>query len=259
MPIKENTDLVVQTPRSEHVEQKDGHHLNKDIDSSEKKGKDQNQSGCQKDDSQDNGNGEMEDSNLDKEHIPMPGVGQISDVQQEEDTCMEDNESTESSVSTTDDTDSDSAEAGDDEETTPDTSMSDRLEIWREGLAKSGSPENLKNTSNAGCNKPVLAPSGQSSHRGRCLEVRVKMLNSEIASEVRSLSNPKLKECIEREVKKNRACIDCCKVLPSGEIRIWTTDEPSAQSLRQVSGWMPGAFGGLKIQRKNSTVVVKKI
>ncbi|KAL8863144.1 MAG: hypothetical protein Q9178_000519 [Gyalolechia marmorata] len=255
---RKQTDLALQTPHSEHVEQ-DGHNLTKDVDSSEKERDNQNRSGCQKNDSQDNGVGEMEDSNLNKENISMPGVGPISDVQQEEDTCMEDDESAESSVSTNDDTDSDSAESGDDEETTPDTSMSDRLEIWREGLAKSGPPENLQSTSNASCNKPVLAPSGHSSHRGRYLEVRVRILNSEIASEVRSLTKLKLKQCIERQVKKKRACIDCCTVLPSGEIRIMTTDEPSAQILRQVSGWMPGAFGGLKIQRKNSTVVVKKI
>ena len=259
MPIKGKTDLAVQTPHSEHVEQKDGHHVNEDMDSSEKDGGNQNHSGCQEADSHDNGNCEMEDSNLNKDNIPMPGVGQISDVQQEEDTSMEDDESAESSVSTNDDTDSDSAEAGDDEETTPDTSMSDRLEIWRDGLAKSGPPENFKSTDNAGCNKPVLAPSAHLRHKRRCLGVRAKMLNSEIASEVGSLTNLKLKQCVEREIKNKRACIDCCTALPSGEIRILTTDYPSARILRQVSGWMPGAFGGLQIQRKNSAVVVKKI
>lgn len=87
----------------------------------------------------------------------------------------------------------------------------------------------------------------------------MKILNAEIASEVKKLSGIKLKECLDREIKNKKANIDYCKVLPSGEIRIWTTDDRGAQRLRGVDGWMPGAFGGLQIQRKNSNVVVPKL
>lgn len=113
----------------------------------------------------------------------------------------------------------------------PDTAMSEVLGIWRDG------------------------PRRPNSNR----EVRVSILNAEIASDIKLLNNRQLKQCLEGEVRNERAQIDRCKILPSGEIRIWTTDDKGAQILRQVYGWMPGAFGGLLIQRKNSTVVVPEI
>lgn len=114
---------------------------------------------------------------------------------------------------------------------TPDTSMSEILGGWRQG------------------------PRRPNPNR----EVRVSILNAEIASEIKLLNNLQLKQCLEGEVRNEKAQIDRCKILPSGEIRIWTTDDKGAQILRQVYGWMPGAFGGLLIQRKNSSVVVPEI
>ncbi|KAL9040007.1 MAG: hypothetical protein Q9180_002183 [Flavoplaca navasiana] len=159
---------------------------------------------------------------------------------------------------TASESESDSTEKTEENEPTPDTSMSDTFDVWREGLAKSGLPENLKNTV-AEPAQPLPTQPGSTRRPRRSYEVSVKILNAEIASEVKLLSDVKLKQCLEREIKNTKAHIDRCKVFPSGEIRIWTTEDRGAQSLRQVNGWMPGAFGGLQIQRKNSTVVVPKI
>ncbi|KAL8885640.1 MAG: hypothetical protein Q9215_006536 [Flavoplaca cf. flavocitrina] len=164
----------------------------------------------------------------------------------------------------------DSIEETEGNEPTPDTSVSDTFDVWRRGLAESGSPENLKNTGPAGpgvAEAPQALPAEVGTttscrHPRRSCEVRVKILIAEIASEVKLLTNIKLKQCLEREIKSTKVCraqIDRCKLVPSREIRIWTSDDRGAQLLRQVYGWMPGEFGGLQIQRKNSTVVVPKI
>ncbi|KAL8978791.1 MAG: hypothetical protein Q9205_005712 [Flavoplaca limonia] len=144
-------------------------------------------------------------------------------------------------------------------EPTPDTSMSDTLDVWREGLGKSGPPENLKNKEVTGPKQPVPAQPSTIRHLIRSREVCLRMLNAGIAAEVRRLTDIELKQCLEREIKNKKAYIDVRNMLPSSEIRIWTTDNRGAQIMRQVNGWMPGAFGGLQIQRKNSTVVVPKI
>lgn len=211
-----------------------------------------------------------DDIDADKESLSPEDIIQQSDSHRQRCDAVENDEILDTSGRTASESESESTEENKETEPTPGTSMSDTLDVWREGLAESGPPENLKNTGSA---RPGIAEAAQvlPSQAGttrcrrnprRSCEVRVKILNDEIASEVKLLTDIKLKQCLEREIKSTKAWkaqIDSCKLLPSGEIRIWTSDNRGAQLLRQVYGWMPGAFGGLQIQRKNSTVVVPKI
>ncbi|KAL8881136.1 MAG: hypothetical protein Q9192_007867 [Flavoplaca navasiana] len=202
-----------------------------------------------------------EDIDADKESLSPDDIVQQSDGHQQQRDAVEDDEMLDTSGRIASESESDSTEVNEEIAPTPDTSMSDTLGVWREGLAMSGPPKNLKNTV-AEPAQPSSTQPGTTRHPRKSCEVRVKILNAEIALEVKLLTNIKLKQCLEREIKSTKVCraqIDRCKLLPSGEIRIWTSDARGAQLLRQVYGWMPGAFGGLQIQRKNTTVVVPKI
>ena len=211
-----------------------------------------------------------DDIDADQESLSPEDMVQQSDGHQQQCDAVENNEMLDTSGRSASENESDSTEENEEIEPTPDTSMSETLDVWRKGLAESGPPENLKNTGPAGsgvAEAPQALPTEAGTttscrHPKKSCEVRVKILNAEIASEVKLLTNIKLKQCLEREIKSTKVCkpqIDRCKLLPSGEIRIWTSDARGAQLLRQVYGWMPGAFGGLQIQRKNTTVVVPKI
>ncbi|KAL9032557.1 MAG: hypothetical protein Q9180_006434 [Flavoplaca navasiana] len=200
-----------------------------------------------------------DDIDADKESLSPEDIVQQTDGHQQQRDAVENDKMLDTSGRTASGSESDSTEENEGTEPTPDTSMSDTLDVWREGLGKSGPPENLKNNEVTEPTQPFPARPRTARHLIRSREVCVKMLNAGIASEVRRLSNIELKQCLEREIKNKKARIDVCNMLPSSEIRIWTTDNRGAQILRQVNGWMPGAFGGLQIQRKNSTVVVPKI
>ncbi|KAL8835823.1 MAG: hypothetical protein Q9176_006704 [Flavoplaca citrina] len=198
-----------------------------------------------------------DDIDADKESLSPDDIVQQSDGLQQQCDAVENDEMLDTSGRSASENESDSTEENGEIEPTPDTSMSDTLDVWHGSLAKSGPPENLNQV--AETVQLLRGTRGATGHRERCQEVRVRILNAEIASEVKSLNDIKLKQCLEREIKSTEAHIDRCKTFPSGEIRIWTTDDRGAQILRQVNGWMPGAFGGLQIQRKNTTVVVPKI
>ena len=211
-----------------------------------------------------------DDIDADQESLSPEDMVQQSDGHQQQCDAVENDEMLGTSGRSASGNESDSTEKNEEIEPTPDTSMSETLDVWRKGLAESGPSENLKNTGPAGpgvAEAPQALPAEAGTttscrHPKKSCEVRVKILNAEIASEVKLLTNIKLKQCLEREIKSTKVCrpqIDRCKLLPSGEIRIWTSDARGAQLLRQVYGWMPGAFGGLQIQRKNTTVVVPKI
>ncbi|KAL8769061.1 MAG: hypothetical protein Q9209_004847 [Squamulea sp. 1 TL-2023] len=199
-----------------------------------------------------------EDSSVDEGDIAMQGFVQTQDANQAQDTSMDDDEGSEESASTKDDSNSSSTEE-DEEETTPDTSMSDPIDVSRKGLARFGQPKQPKPTADATSSRPLPPTPGNKSRESCRMMVCVRMLNNEMASEVRTLTGLELKQRIKREVRNRRARIDRCTMMPLGELRIWTKDERSANILREESGWNRGAFGGLQIFRKNSTVMVKKI
>ncbi|KAL8850404.1 MAG: hypothetical protein Q9221_004636 [Calogaya cf. arnoldii] len=230
-----------------------------DVHSNVAEGRFQDDYGTERQGSQGDDELSADDVEADKASLSQQVVVGRDDLYPRRDVPVEDDVSLHASGCTDCGDESDSTEERDEVGPTPDTTMSDILENWREGLAKSDPPETLENTERIESAKPLLAPVGTTRRPERSREVRVRLPNAEIASEVKTLTNIKLKECLDREVKNKKANIDHCRMLPSGEIRIWMTDDRGAQMLRQVPGWMPGAFGGLQIQRKNSNVVVPKL
>ncbi|KAL8645754.1 MAG: hypothetical protein Q9226_007158, partial [Calogaya cf. arnoldii] len=253
----EEAALVDPLTQAEDFEQESSHALPQameDVDSNVAEDCNQNDYGTERQGSQGDDEFSTDDIDADKESLSQQIVMERDDLNQQRCIPPEDLASLYASDCTYCDDESDGTEESDDVEPTPDTTMTDTCDVWREGLAKPGPPEDLRNTEKIEPAKPLLAPAGTTRRPERSREVCVKILNAEIASEVKKLTVMELKQCLDREVKNKKANIDHCKVLPSGEIRIWTTDDRGAQRLRQVDSWMPGAFGGLQIQRKNSNI-----
>ncbi|KAL9613233.1 MAG: hypothetical protein Q9204_008910, partial [Flavoplaca sp. TL-2023a] len=137
-----------------------------------------------------------DDIDADKESLSPEDIVQQSDGHQQQGDAVEDDEVLDTSDYTACESEVDSTEENEEVEPTPDTSMSDTLDVWREGLAKSGPPESLKNTV-AEPAQPLSTQAGTTRHPRKSFEVSVKILNAEIASEVRLLSDVKLKQCLE--------------------------------------------------------------
>ncbi|KAL8708910.1 MAG: hypothetical protein Q9220_006242 [cf. Caloplaca sp. 1 TL-2023] len=171
---------------------------------------------------------------------------------EEEDETMADEQEEGSSVEEEDEEEED--EEGDGEETTPDTSMSEHADSGPKPVHEVKPAQKPRPFPLDQCEpQPTTIPC-----KGRNLQIRVRIINKEIAKEVRELSHWKLKECLKREIYSSKAHIETAKVMPTGEIRITATDVPGANALRDVNGWRRGAFGGLRIERRRTAILVGK-
>ncbi|KAL8953849.1 MAG: hypothetical protein Q9222_000295 [Ikaeria aurantiellina] len=130
---------------------------------------------------------------------------------------------------------SESTDSEDEEETTPDTSMSERADASPEFVHKVEAQEEPTGPfpMSQCMPQPTAIPRSQQS----CRKLRVRITNREIAMEVAGLGEQKLKQCLEREIRVNKARVECAKVMPTGEIRITAADAAGAEALRHAYGW----------------------
>ena len=147
------------------------------------------------------------------------------------DTQMEDTETSEQS------------EESDDPEPKP-------IEEWRKGIARPGSagvPKSIRAISPAHTipAPPIKKPT-------RFMSVCILIHERCLQSEFKSLTEPELKCRLEREIINTKPRIQSCEVMPSGEVRLYTTDGPGSRILQKPSSWRPGAFG------KGASVIAHK-
>ena len=115
------------------------------------------------------------------------------------------------------------------------------IEAWRKGITKPvsiGVPKSVRAFSPS-----TTIPAPPIKKRSLWLRIRISVPDRRIKSELKHLSQPELKCRIEREVFTTKSRIQHCKVMPSGGIRLFTTDFRGNKALQNPTSWRPGAFG----------------
>ena len=115
------------------------------------------------------------------------------------------------------------------------------IEAWRKGITKPvsiGVPKSVRAFSPS-----TTIPAPPIKKRSLWLRIRISIPDRRIKSELKHLSQPELKCRIEREVVTTKSRIQHCKVMPSGDIRLFTTDRRGNKALQKPKNWRPGAFG----------------
>ncbi|KAI4261369.1 MAG: hypothetical protein L6R42_003432 [Xanthoria sp. 1 TBL-2021] len=181
---------------------------------------------------------------------PLPQeFGDGTDDEDSDDDGTDDEDSNDESSADEDSNDESSADEDtqmDDTETSEQSEESDApqpkpIEIWRKGIAKPKStavPKSLRAVSPS-----TTIPAPPVKKVTRYLLVLISITDRRIISELKGLTEPELKCRLEREILNKKSRIQSCKVMPSGGIRIYTTDGPGSRILQKPSNWRPGAFG----------------
>ncbi|KAI4256252.1 MAG: hypothetical protein L6R42_006325, partial [Xanthoria sp. 1 TBL-2021] len=134
----------------------------------------------------------------------------------------------------------------DDTETSEQSEESDApqpkpIEIWRKGIAKPESTAVPKSVRAVSPSTTIPAPPIK--RITGWLRIRISIRDYRIKSELKRLTQPELKCRIEREIVTTKSRIQRCTVIPSGDIRLYTTDFRGNRALQKPSSWRPGAFG----------------
>ena len=115
------------------------------------------------------------------------------------------------------------------------------IEAWRKGIAKpecTGVPKSIR----AASPTTTIAAAPIQRRTGR-MKIKIFVKDRGMKSELKKLTEPELKLRLEREIISTKSRIQSCKVMPSGDIRLFTTDTRGTASLTRPRGWRPGAFG----------------
>lgn len=115
------------------------------------------------------------------------------------------------------------------------------IEAWRKGITKPvsiGVPKSVRAFSPS-----TTIPAPPIKKRSLWLRIRISIPDRRVESELKHLSQPELKCRIEREIVATKSRIQHCKVMPSGGIRLFTTDSRGNKALQNPTSWRPGAFG----------------
>ena len=114
------------------------------------------------------------------------------------------------------------------------------IDAWRERITKPASigvPKSIRAVSPS-----TTIPAPPIKKRSGWLRIRISIPDHRIKSELKHLPQPELKCRIEREVVTTKSRIQHCKVMPSGDIRLFTTDFRGNKALQNPTSWRPGAF-----------------
>lgn len=101
------------------------------------------------------------------------------------------------------------------------------IEIWRKGIAEPEStavPKSVRAVSPAN-----TMPAPPAKKVTRYLLVWISITDRRIISELNGLTEPELKCRREREIVNKKSRIQSCKIMPSGGIRLYTTDGPGSK------------------------------
>ncbi|KAL9029984.1 MAG: hypothetical protein Q9180_006959, partial [Flavoplaca navasiana] len=148
--------------------------------------------------------------------------------------------------------DSDDSSSGDEDSQMEDPETSEQSEdsdvpdpkpinLWRTTIATpqfTGTPKSIRAISPS----PTI-PAAPIRKCTRYMLVWIGIPDHRIGSELQRLTEPELKCRLEREILSKNARIRACKVMPSGRLRLCTTDGPGSRLLQKPSNWRPGAFG----------------
>ncbi|KAL9626541.1 MAG: hypothetical protein Q9204_007223 [Flavoplaca sp. TL-2023a] len=151
----------------------------------------------------------------------------------------------------------DSGDSGDDSSGDEDTEMEDTetseqseeyvvpdpkpINVWRTAIPKpenTGVPKSIR-----GVSPSQTIPAAPIKKRSGFLLVHISIRDCRIKSELQYLTQPELKYRLEREMLNKKSRIRTCKFLPSGVLRLRTTDLSGSKLLQKPSSWSPGAFG----------------
>ncbi|KAI4101035.1 MAG: hypothetical protein LQ339_005263 [Xanthoria mediterranea] len=153
----------------------------------------------------------------------------------------------------TDDEDSDAENSSSNEDTgMEDTEISEQsdesgatepesIDAWRERITKPASigvPKSIRAVSPS-----TTIPAPPIKKRSGWLRIRISIPDHRITSELKHLPQPGLKCRLEREIVTTKSRIQHCKVMPSGDIRLFTTGFRGNKALQKPKSWRPGAFG----------------
>ncbi|KAL8864064.1 MAG: hypothetical protein Q9198_010119 [Flavoplaca austrocitrina] len=148
--------------------------------------------------------------------------------------------------------DSDNSSSGDEITEMEDTETSEQsegsdasdlkpIEVWRKGVTKpeiTGVPKSVR----AASPTTTVAAAPIQRRTGR-MKIKIFVKDRGMKSELKRLTEPELKLRLEREIISTKSRIQSCKVMPSGDTRLFTTDTRGTASLTRPRGWRPGAFG----------------
>ena len=115
------------------------------------------------------------------------------------------------------------------------------IEEWRKGITKPvsiGVPKSVRAVSPS-----TTIPAPPIKKRSCWLRIRISIPDRRIQSELKRFPQPELKCRIEREIVNIKSRIQHCKVMLSGDIRLFTTDFRGNKALQKPKSWRPGAFG----------------
>lgn len=172
--------------------------------------------------------------------IPLPQeFGDGTDDEDSDDDGTDDEGSNDES-SADEDTQMDDTETSEQSEES-DAPQPKPIGIWRKGIAKPESTAVPKSVRAVSPSTTIPAPPIK--RITGWLRIRISIRDHRIKSELKQLTEPELKCRIEREIVTTKSRIQHCKVIPSGDIRLYTTDRRGNRALQRPSNWRPGAFG----------------
>ncbi|KAL8657715.1 MAG: hypothetical protein Q9226_001638 [Calogaya cf. arnoldii] len=122
-----------------------------------------------------------------------------------------------------------------------DVSNSKPIDVWRHAIPKPvnvGVPKSVR-----GVSPLTTVPAPPIKKNSLWLQIIISIRDHRVTSELKQLTQPELKIRIEREILTRDSRIQRCRLLPTGQIRLRTTDFRGNKALQKPSSWRPGAFG----------------